>query len=497
MPQTGPRTRPPGGRARGSRRSGRSAPRPPQRRRRAPKPRATPGRHRHVPGCRHGSQAGSSKLLRSLDSRPRKSVFSRTVSKVSLLYAAREDMSTNGEESGFTAAQPSLLRAINERTILELVRRAGVTSRGDIARESGLSKPTVSLALNGLVAAGLVEEVGRARGGKGPSAVLYRLNPQAGWVVGIDVGRRYVRAAVADITGSLVARRDERANSRSAAAMVEQIGEVAHQVVGDAGIRWGHVTHATVGHPGVLDPDRGLLAHAPNLPGWGRQGLVEAIRRRLGTMVSFENDVNLAALGERADGLGRDVENFVFLSVGTGIGAGIIVGGRLYRGAGGAAGEVAYLPVGPGEPRDPAHRRRGMLEDSTAAAGIVEHARSLGMTSARTPKAVFTAARRGDELAMRVVQAEAERIALAVATLAPVLDPQLVILGGGIGMDGDLLLEPIERELRAISPCEPRIAVSELGDEAVLHGAVSTALSAAQQQVFTRAPDGGRREIVV
>src|SRR3954469_12024614 len=167
MPQTGPRTRPPGGRARGSRRSGRSAPRPPQRRRRAPKPRATPGRHRHVPGCRHGSQAGSSKLLRSLDSRPRKSVFSRTVSKVSLLYAAREDMSTNGEESGFTAAQPSLLRAINERTILELVRRAGVTSRGDVARESGLSKPTVSPAPHGPVVARPGEGGGPGGGGRG------------------------------------------------------------------------------------------------------------------------------------------------------------------------------------------------------------------------------------------------------------------------------------------------------------------------------------------
>ena len=414
-----------------------------------------------------------------------------------LYYTPRKGSTTSRDGTSFTAGQPSLLRAINERAILELVRTAGVTSRGEIARESGLSKPTVSLALNGLVTAGLVEEVGRARGGKGPSAVLYRLNPQAGWVVGIDVGRRYVRAAVADITGKLVARRDEPAASRSSTTLVEQIGHVAHQVAGDAGIRWRHVTHATVGHPGVLDPDRGLLAHAPNLPGWGRQGLVEAIRAQLGTMVSFENDVNLAALGERADGLGRGVRNFVFLSVGTGIGAGIVIDGRLYRGAGGAAGEVAYLPIGPGDPHDRAHRRRGMLEDSTAAAGIVEHARSLGMARPRSAKAIFAAARRADPTAVRVVEAEAGRIALAIATLAPLLDPELVILGGGIGMNGDLLLGPIDRELRAISPFRPTIVVSELGEEAVLHGAVSTALSAAQDQLFTRAPDLGRREIVV
>ena len=147
----------------------------------------------------------------------------------------------------FAAGQPRLLRAINERTILELIRRTGTTSRAQIARESGLSKPTVSLALSGLIAAGLVHEVGRATGGKGPSAVLYELNPSAGWVVGIDVGRHWVRAAAADITGTIVARRDERARARSSATLIEQIGTIAHEVAGDAGIRWRQVTHATVG----------------------------------------------------------------------------------------------------------------------------------------------------------------------------------------------------------------------------------------------------------
>jgi predicted NBD/HSP70 family sugar kinase len=385
---------------------------------------------------------------------------------------------------------------MNERTLLELIGRDGVMSRAQAARESGLSKPTVSLALNGLVEAGLVEEVGRRRGGKGPSAMLYRLNREAGWVVGIDVGKRYVRAAVADIAGSIVARRDEKNRSRTAASLVELIGSVAHQVAADAGLAWEQVTHATVGNPGVLDPDRGLLAHSPNLPGWGRQGLVEAIRAQLGTGVSFENDVNLAALGERAHGLGRGVENFVFLSVGTGIGAGIVIHGELYRGSGGAAGEIAYLPVGPGDPHDPRHRRRGLLEDTSSASGIVRHARDLGLRPA-TAKAVFAAARRGEEGPCAVVAAEAGRIALAIATLAPLLDPELVILGGGIGLNGDLLLEPIGRELTRISPFRPRIAVSELGGEVVLHGAVSTALEAAHEMVFRRAPDQRRSPIVI
>jgi predicted NBD/HSP70 family sugar kinase len=396
----------------------------------------------------------------------------------------------------FAAGQPRLLRAINERTILELIRRTGTTSRAQIARESGLSKPTVSLALGGLIEAGLVHEVGRATGGKGPSAVLYELNPAAGWVVGIDVGRHWVRAAAADITGAIVARRDERARARSSATLIGQIGEIAHEVAGDAGIRWRQVTHATVGAAGVIDPRRGAVALAPNLPGFGRQGLVGAIRDELGTAISFENDVNMAALGELSDGAGRDVGTFVYLWVGTGVGMGIVIDGRLYRGSSGAAGEIGYMPVGAGDPHDRAVRRRGMLEETAGAAAVSRIARERNVRPP-TPARVFAAARRGDAAAIGVVDEEARRIALAIAAVLPVLDPELVILGGGIGGNGDLLLAPVEREVAQLSPFRPRIAVGELGDEAVLHGAVATALRAAQEQLFTRVPNRDRREIVV
>ena len=388
--------------------------------------------------------------------------------------------------------QPQLLRAINERRLLELIRSAGSISRAEIARASGLSKPTVSLALAGLVEAGLVHQIGQSSGGKGPRALLYELNPGSGWVVGIDVGRQWVRAAAADITGEIRARRDARAKARSTGALVAQIGEIAHQVAGDAGLDWASVTHATVGSPGVLDPARERLEHALNLPGWGRQGLVAAIREQLGTIVTFENDVNLAALGERFHGLGRDVDDFVFVSVGTGVGMGIVIGGELYRGAGGAAGEIAYLPVdcsaeSRGARPGAAVSLRGPLEEAAAASGLVAHARRLGMKPPVTAKAVFAAARRGDARAAEVVAAEARRIAVALSMVTPVLNPELVILGGGIARDnGDLLLGPIDAALRSLSPFGPRLVVSELGEEAVLTGAVATALAAAQDRLFSR-----------
>ena len=203
----------------------------------------------------------------------------------------------------------------------------------------------MSQALAGLQQAGLVREAGRSRGGKGPTAILYQLNPRAGWVVGIDVGRKWLRAAIADVTGEFVARRDERARVRSASTLIAQIGEIAHGLASDAGIRWGQVTFAAVGSPGVYEPGRGEVALAYSLPGWGRQGLVELVQRELGTKTEFENDVNLAALGERWHGLGKDVQDFVYLHLGTGVGLGIIVNGELYRGSSGAAGEVGYLPL--------------------------------------------------------------------------------------------------------------------------------------------------------
>ncbi len=227
---------------------------------------------------------------------------------------------------------------------------------------------------------------------------------------------------------------------------------------------------------------------APNLPGWGRHGLVEAVRSQLGTDVTFENDVNLAALAEREHGHGRNADSFVFMSVGTGVGMAFVMEGRLYRGAHGAAGEIAYLPIGVGDPHDPVNRRRGAFEEAAAADGVVRVAREMGMPGSVTPERIFAAARRGEGAARKAVEVEARRLAMAIATVTPMLDPELVILGGGIVRNGDLLLEPIEQELRRLIPFRPRVVISALGQDAVLQGAVATALEVARERVFHRTP---------
>src|SRR3954468_19452947 len=384
--------------------------------------------------------------------------------------------------------RPRLLRAINERTLLDRLTRSGPASRAQLARETGLSKPTVSLALGNLERAGLVRALGHISPARGRTAVLYGPDPTAAYVLGIDIGRAWLRLAAADLGGQIVARRDVRNRARSAPALVREVSAVAHDLIGTAGVTWDQVAHTVVGGPGVYDPDSGRLRHAPNLPGWSRPGLMSALREALPHSVELDNDANLAALGERAYGQGREASNFVYLWVGTGIGLGIVLDGALYRGAFGAPGEVTSLRLrGPESSQAAARaraRRRGMLEEAAAADAVVRGARALGMGGRLTAETVFAAARSGDERAVAAVDAEAGRLALVVGSVAAILDPELVILGGGVGANADLLRPRLERRLEGLSPLQPQIAEGELGTDAVVLGAIATALERAREVAF-------------
>jgi predicted NBD/HSP70 family sugar kinase len=190
------------------------------------------------------------------------------------------------------------------------------------------------------------------------------------------------------------------------------------------------------------------------------------------------------------------VANFGFLSVGTGVGMGLVLDGKLYRGATGAAGEVGYLPIG-ADPYDRQVRRRGAFEESVNGAAVVRRAAEAGMGGSLSAKKVFALAAKGDPLARGVVEDEARRLALGLAVVTAVVDLELVILGGGVGGNAELLLSPIERELRTLSPIRPRLAVSALGEDAVLQGAVATALAVAQSRLFDPATMLDRKELVV
>lgn len=393
-------------------------------------------------------------------------------------------MGQNGPQVG----TPASMRALNQRLVLDRLRRHGEATRPRIAADTGLSKPTVGQALLDLEQHGLVRTTGRSLTGPGRAAVVYQAAPDAGHVVGVDIGRRAIRIAVADLEGSIVARLDEPNRCRSASALVRTVSESVERAVASAGLRPHEVVATVVGTPGIPDPAAGTVHRAPNLPGWERRGLLHELVSALavaGSDVVVENDANLCAVGEHALGAALGVDVLVCLTVGTGIGMGLLVEGKLFRGAHGAAGEIADLPYGP-LPSAAGARRPGPVEAVAAGQAVVEAARASGLTKARSAKDVFRLARAGDARALRVVEQEAEKLAYVVSAVTAVLDPRLIVLGGGIGGNADLLAEPMRRALGSMTPVVPEIVAGQLGEDAVLAGAIATALGTARELVFDR-----------
>jgi len=372
-------------------------------------------------------------------------------------------------------ATPPLLKRLNERTVLDTIRAAAPISRAEISRRAGISKPTVSLALQSLLDGGLVREAERRPHGPSYGAVYFEPVPEAALALGFDLGARFLRGAICDLAGNVRARQDVEISGADAEAALAAAAALRESLVAATGLDGHLLDGVVVGVPGVVDAASGSVRLAANVPGLEGRRFGEELGRRLDLPVTLENDINLAALGEQWRGVARGVDDFAFLSVGTGMGAGLVLGGELHRGHHGAAGEVDFALGGLREEADPSAPATAALTAELAAAGDVA-------TTLRPPydvRDVFGAARRGDELGVRAVAEVARRIALHLSPVVAVVDVALVVLGGGIGANGDLLLEPVRARLADWMPYPPRVEASALGEAAVLSGALALALRSA------------------
>jgi predicted NBD/HSP70 family sugar kinase len=378
----------------------------------------------------------------------------------------------------------AMLRAFNERRVVNLIATEGPISRAQIARVSGLSKPTVSLALARLEEHRLVREVGRTSGGRGATATLYDLEPTAGYALAFDVGRRWLRAALVDISGAEVARETERTQVRPADALVAQLGALTMRLVAAASIDRQALVAATLATPGFVPGGRGdHLELAPSLPALERPGVLDTLREQLRVELRVENDVNAAAVAELTYGVGREQPDFAYVSLGTGVGLALVLDGVLRRGASSAAGEIGYLPAAT---QTDGRRRPTTIETAASARALVRAARDEGST-ATAAEAVVSAARAGDLVALRALDRVAAALTVGIAAACAVADPAVVVLGGGLGLGAaDLLIPRIEHELHTLLPMRPRVIASRLSGDAVLQGAVATTLLAARRVVFAR-----------
>ncbi|MFZ0162406.1 MAG: ROK family protein, partial [Trebonia sp.] len=274
------------------------------------------------------------------------------------------------------AARPPLIRAMNEQLLLDRIRLSGPYSRADLARVSGLSKPTVSLALANLERAALVREAGQRTGVPGRSALLYEVRPDAGFVLGLDIGHQFLRGALADLSGEIRIRSSRKASASSVSGRVAELVALADDICAEGGIPRDRVTQTVIGSPGVYDPRRDAMALTGGMPGWNRPAALAGLREAFGPGLAVENDVDAEALAERAHGHGQGADSFAFVHVGSGIGMGLVIDGKLHRGAHGVAGEIAFLPLADDQEVDRGEaRRRGVLEAVAAASAVVRQAR--------------------------------------------------------------------------------------------------------------------------
>ena len=304
---------------------------------------------------------------------------------------------------------------------------------------------------------------------------------ETGYCFAADLGGTKLAAAIADGQGRIVAELTEPTDPRGAAYVAEQIVACAQKLAHSVGIDVTRAPHVMVGVPGAVDPRTGRVSLTPNITGLEDFDVLGFLRQRFGADVAIENDVNLAMLGEHALGCAHRCRNAAFLSLGTGAGLGLLMDDKLFRGAHGSAGEIADMPIG----RDPGSQipaAGGTFELEVGSPGIVDRYRRQGGTAAATVRDIFRLLEQGDEVAASVLDTTARWVALAVVTLQSLLDLELIVLGGSIGVRPELY-ERVRQTLPSLFSRPITIAPSQLGDRAGLIGAAWAAGQALRQNL--------------
>ncbi|MFD0021971.1 ROK family protein [Streptomyces sp. NPDC058382] len=399
-----------------------------------------------------------------------------------------------------TPGTPRVLRAMNDRAALDLLLEHGPLSRTRIGKLTGLSKPTASQLLARLEAAGLVVATGTAAGRPGPNAQLYAVNAAAAHVAGLDVNAQRIIAAVADVTGRTVGEFELRTPGRRADSVVRQVTEALDGAVKDAGLTRSDVHRLVIGTPGAFDPGTGRLRYASHLPGWHSPTLLDELAAFLPMPVEYENDVNLVAVAEQRLGAARGHEDFVLLWNEEGLGAALVINGRLHRGFTGGAGEVGFLPV-PGAPlvRQVTKANSGGFQELAGAQVLARLARELGIddeavrgtgthheiAAALVGRAAEAVEDGGSGPYSALLDRFATGLATGLASMVAVLDPEVVVLSGElISRGGEPLRSRVAAELTELAASRPRLIAGDVTHRPVLRGALESALATTRDEVF-------------
>lgn len=393
---------------------------------------------------------------------------------------------------------PRVFSGLSDKAIFGVVRDASPDgiSRADMARATGFSKPTISAVVSDFEEAGLLRAAEASPAGSiGRPATKYKIVPEAGFVVAVDMGATKTLLAVADLLGNIV-REEKFSTGGNAEEAIDRIADRATAMVSQMKGQAGSVC---IGVPGVYQSDTDRVEQAVNLPGFEKIAVKARLAERLGIDdIQIENDVNLAAAAE-SEAVGRS--DVVAISIGTGIGLGIVIGGNLYRGNSGAAGEIGSLWLVPPQlnGQGPTNVEPMTVEDVASGPSISNLLKASiedGLETALDPdaevEAILAASVNGDIAARHAVGKAADAMALAVAHLSMIFDPEHVVFGGGVGKN-PIMLEAVRERVVRLVPYPPPMTASVMGGRATLLGAVSVALSSLHEKLITRQPQGVAR----
>lgn len=383
--------------------------------------------------------------------------------------------------SEMTAATPQLLRRVSAGAVLDFMRASGAVTVTDVIQATGLTRATAISVCEDLMQRGWITELEnqRAFGGyqKGRPARRFELNERAGYVLGMDVGFSKATVVVADLRGKALGRASQpfEIEDMSAAERVAVIDRAARMALDSVGASPGSVLAVCAGIAAPVDRNGNVLA-SQHFWGLFDVGLKSALDDLHGWTVLLENDANLAALGDRWRGAAAGVDDVVVILASERFGSGVIEGGRLLHGSGGGAGELAYLDLVEGVGDTYGIAMLARIWAAEALEGSAETSLREHSAAGAEAEHVFAAAAAGDVVALTILDRLADRMARVIGSVATMVNPELVVIGGAVANSADVLLGPIAARLPEFTATPPRVAVSPLGDSIVTVGAVRRAL---------------------
>lgn len=373
------------------------------------------------------------------------------------------------KQSTITATE---MRGINRSAILEIIRRESPISRTTIAKRLEISLPTVMRIVDQLVEEGFVRPHGKTEWSGGRRRPLLEFNAEGNVVMGVDMGGSKLYGALSEINGRIIAEAEVDRKGVQGERCYALLTRLISDLLGCPELAGRHIRGIGVGAPGITHHRQGIVKWAYAL-NWKDFPLKTRLNKQFKLPITVDNDVNLAALGELWFGAGQGVQNMVLITIGAGIGAGIIIDGTLYRGSSEASGEIGHMIAGR-EFLGKSYVDFGVLESLASATGIEKSIpRSAGV---RSTDAVFEAASRGQPWARRLVDGAVDYLAIAIANLSVVLDPELIVLGGALTPYAAALAGSVSRRMQGTIPSVPRLQASDLGLRATVMGAIVTVL---------------------